>query len=133
MDGNPNRRLTVLIVEDEPDLREAIAEVIEQAGYHFVSVADLAQARAALASTEIDLILLDVLVEGESSEALLHELSMQTSPPVTVITTADATQRSRTIASRYAVPLVLKPFDLDELVETVGRAHREHRVPRVAN
>jgi DNA-binding NtrC family response regulator len=125
----PKRPLSVLIVEDEPDLRDAVSEAIEQAGYHFVGVGDLVQARAALATSTFDLVLLDVFVEGETCDQLLSELSTQQSPPATVLTSADITALSRGIAQRFDLPLVLKPFDLDDLMTTLGHAHEQRRVP----
>lgn len=131
---SPSKRsLTVLIVEDEPDIREAVAEAILEAGHQFISVGDLTQARQALASASVDIILLDMIVDGTTCDGLLDELSKHASPPATVLTSADATPRSRAIATRYAIPLVLKPFDLDDLMSALGRAHSDRRVPARAD
>lgn len=123
--------LTVLVVEDEPDLREAVCEAMKDAGYHLIGVGDLELARAALARTPIDLLLLDVLVNGATCDALLNELSLGPRAPATVLTSADATQRSRDLAHRYALPLILKPFDLDDLVRVLATAHERHQVPTI--
>ena len=123
------RALTVLIVEDEVDLREAVAEAIGDAGYHFISVGDLDRARAALATTRIDLILLDMLVAGVSCDDWLAELSLHINSPATVLTSADATPRSQALATHYSLPLLLKPFDLDDLMALLGRAHAEGLSP----
>ena len=121
--------LTVLIVEDEPDLREVVAEVIEQAGYRMIAVGDLEQARSALATTRVDLLLLDVFVDGLTCDAWLTELAGALDPPATVLTSADATHRSHALAQRFALELVLKPFDLDDLIAALERARVERRVP----
>lgn len=121
--------LTVLIVEDEIDLREAVAEAVVDAGYHFIGVGNLAHARAALASSRVDLILLDMLVAGDTCDALLLELSDRADSPPTVLTSADASARSHALAARYSLPLLLKPFDLDDLMTVLGDAHTHGRAP----
>jgi hypothetical protein len=56
-------------------------------------------------------------------------MSGQAEAPVTVLITADASTRSRALATRYSVPLLLKPFDLDELVTVLTRAQQENLRP----
>lgn len=124
---------TVMIVEDEPDLREAVAEAMEQAGYRMIAVGDLEQARSTLASTRVDLLLLDLFVDGLTCDDWLRELAGATDPPATVLTSADATQRSHALAQRFALELVLKPFDLDDLIAALERALVERRVPTAAS
>jgi two-component system response regulator AtoC len=127
--GGLQGALRILIVEDEPDIREAMAEAMAEAGYQFVTAATLEQARDALARETYDLLLLDVFVDGDTCDELLNELSRAANGPATVLTSADLTRRSSSLAKRFSIPLVLKPFDLDDLVATVGRAHEERLVP----
>lgn len=119
---------SILIVEDEPDLREAVAEALAQAGYSFLSVANLAEARCALASASYDVLLLDIFLDGVTCEELLTELAADHHAPATVLTSADVTPRSHHLARRFALPLVLKPFDLDDLVATIEQARQQSLV-----
>lgn len=127
--GDRGRGLKILIVEDEPDLRDAMAEAMADAGYQFVTASTLDEARSALAAGAYDLLLLDIFVCGITCDELLAELAAAGQRPATVLTSADLTSRSQTLAERYSLPLVAKPFDLDDLVATIDRAHTEGRVP----
>jgi two-component system OmpR family response regulator len=54
----------ILLVDDDESVRESLARVLSQASYLVVSVADGQQALAVAASTEIDLVLLDLNLPG---------------------------------------------------------------------
>jgi DNA-binding response OmpR family regulator len=127
--GSRERALSILIVEDEPDIREALAEAMAEAGYIFATAATLDEARTALSAGNYDLLLLDIYLDELTCEQLLAELAQSQPKPVTVLTSADLTRRSRDLADRFSLPLVHKPFDLDDLVATIGKAHAERRVP----
>ncbi len=116
--------LKILLVEDEPDLREAIGESLREAGHFLVDVADVEHARQVLATHAIDVVVLDLILREGTSEVLLAEIA----PTVaTVLTTADVTLRARETAARYSVPVLFKPFDLDELLPLLQAAHERRR------
>ncbi len=56
----------ILVVDDDPDLREAMQVILDAAGYKVVLAASAAEAMEKLASGRIDLILLDVMMETET-------------------------------------------------------------------
>jgi CheY-like chemotaxis protein len=66
---------TVLVVDDDPTVRQVLRDYIELEGQHRVlEAADASFARKALALEKVDLIFLDVLMPGESGTALCHSL-----------------------------------------------------------
>ena len=107
----------VLVVDDEPSIRLLCRINLELDG-HVVREADsLAAARVALAELEVDLVLLDVHLRGERSDALIGEChARRPRVPVVLVTgSADVTE-ARLSAADATLP---KPFELDELLETV--------------
>ena len=65
---------TVLVVDDDPSVRQILREYIELEGHRVLEAADASAARKALAQDPVDLVFLDVLMPGESGSALCHSI-----------------------------------------------------------
>lgn len=114
----------LLVVEDDPMLGDALAEGLAP---HFPTqlVGTLADARLALATTEFDLMILDLSLPDGSGSDLLRELRRaRRQLPVIVLTARDQTQDRIAGLQLGADDYVGKPFDLDELV---ARCHAVRR------
>ncbi len=61
---------TVLVVDDNPNVRQILREFIEPEGHRVIEAADATFARQALAQETVDLIFLDVMMPGESGTSL---------------------------------------------------------------
>jgi DNA-binding response OmpR family regulator len=121
-------REIVLVVEDEPLLRNAYASVLEDEGYVVVSVDSLTSARAAMAQYAPSILVLDLTLGAGFATELLHELAVAPRAPSTVI--VSAFPLAPMIAGQFGVEVMRKPFDLGELIERVEIAHRDKRRPR---
>lgn len=65
---------TVLVVDDDPEVRHVLKAYVELEGHRVLEAADASFARKALAKEHVDLMFLDVLMPGESGMALCHSL-----------------------------------------------------------
>jgi CheY-like chemotaxis protein len=65
---------TVLVVDDDPMVRQVLREFIELEGHRVLEAEDANFARRALAQEPVDLMFLDVLMPGESGTAFCHSL-----------------------------------------------------------
>jgi PAS domain S-box-containing protein len=74
-----NRKLSVLVVEDQKAILRLVRRVLELDGHHVLDAADAesAQAQAAKALPEIDLLLVDDGLPGQSGSALAHDLRLR--------------------------------------------------------
>lgn len=73
-DGAEPRPRRVLVVEDDPGVRQVFVTVLQGEGYDTVAVADAASMRQALAAGDIDAAIIDVVLPGaESGLALARE------------------------------------------------------------
>ena len=121
---------TVLVVEDEPAVREMTTLVLERAGYRVVSVSDGAEALAELASamTPVDVLLTDVIMPN-MSDIELAERVMRDRPGIAIVLAsgylAETLDLDRMIA-RGAV-FAAKPASSTALLEAVQRALAERR------
>ncbi|WP_346796392.1 sigma-54 dependent transcriptional regulator [Halomonas sp. Bachu 37] len=107
----------ILIVEDEAIIRSALRRLLERQSYA-VSEAGSAEEARALALDEFDLIISDLRLSGDPGTALIAAAA----PIPVLIMTSYASMRSAVDALKLgAVDYVAKPFDHDELLETVAR------------
>jgi len=107
--GAPPAR-PILVVEDDPPTREVITELLTEQGYAVATAADGAQARAWVATSLPELVVLDLLLPKVSGFELLAEwrASPRTADlPVFVLTSKDLT-REEEINLRAHVELLLR-------------------------
>ncbi len=112
----------VLVVEDDATLQRAFVDFLGDEGYVCRAVGNVADARAALAAGDTEVVILDLALDRESGETLLKLLSSSTGP---VVIAMSASPSLRTIAERYGVAFVPKPFSLSLLEEVLRGAVRQ--------
>ncbi|MBI0474368.1 response regulator [Sphingomonas sp. MA1305] len=75
----------LLIVDDDPGIRELTAAFLAQHGYRVDTAEDGPTMRAALARSDYALIVLDVMMPGEDGLTILRSLDRATAPPVIIL------------------------------------------------
>ena len=123
-------RIHVVVVDDERDIRETVAEYLDMNGYK-VSKADGGPALRKLAEQDrIDLAILDVTMPGEDGLSLARWLREHSGPGVIMLTARDSVVDRVVGIEMGADDYVTKPFDLRELLARVKAVLR--RVGRAA-
>ncbi len=114
----------ILVVDDEPDIRQLIEEILRDEGYSVRSAESLATARLALAELTPDLLLLDVwLPDGDGLRFLRELIETRGLPCPTVMISGHGTIESAVEAVRLgAYDFLEKPVSLAKLLLTVQRA-----------
>jgi CheY-like chemotaxis protein len=128
--------LRILVVDDQPDARELMKEVLERSHASVTCVRDAPQAMAALGEAPWDVLLSDIGLPGEDGLALIQKVRKREPPcggiPAVAIT-AYARMEDRTSALRAGFDAHLaKPIDPSELVEVVAAVARRGRGAVVA-
>jgi PAS domain S-box-containing protein len=127
----PLRGLTLLIVEDHDDSREALRAILEQRGGTVRAAASAAEALAILHCEAIDILISDVAMPGEDGYALIRHvraLDTATAGIVAVALTARAREEDRREALRAGFQRhFTKPLDADALVEALLALRAENR------
>jgi DNA-binding response OmpR family regulator len=125
--GQTALRAKIAIVEDEPDLRDAVAEYLGANGYDVTAVSNAEEMRALVADKIFNLAILDIAMPGEDGLSLGRWLRAKM--PIGIIyATAAGTAIDRIVGLELgADDYIVKPYELRELLARVRSVLR--RVP----
>lgn len=125
--------MKLLVVDDEPSIREFIEVLFSRHGFTVATADSLATATAALAKEVFDVVLSDFRLGRDSGLDVVRAARNQVNPPEVIVITAYGTPASAVEAMRNgAYDYITKPFDNEELVLLVERA-AEKRGLRLEN
>lgn len=117
-----NSRAHILVVDDEPAIRFFLGKELAQAGYEVLTAAGGEQALALLQEQPVDLILLDLVMQGMGGLQVMVEVERQPLPPVIIVLTANASLDSAIEAMRRGGhDYLLKPCRTEELLASVDQ------------
>jgi signal transduction histidine kinase len=108
----------VLVVDDEPDIRALVAEVLRDAGLAVTTAADGREALATVARERPDLIILDKLMPGMDG-TVFAQAYRAAGPAAPIIAFCAARDAAEWAASIGAAGFIGKPFDVKELERLV--------------
>ena len=123
-------KLRALVVEDDPDSRDALVRVIELEGFQAVSASSLVEARALVESFEPELILVDLLLPDGSGLELLETAldgSHADPPDVIIVTGHSSVETAVDALRRGAVDYLVKPLDIARLRTVLLQSSGRHR------
>ena len=126
----------ILIVDDEPRIRDALGRILEGIGHECTRAASASQARDELRTSRFELVLCDINMPGESGLDLArHVLSEHADVAVVMATAVDDADVAETALELGAYGYLIKPTGRNELRITVSNAlrrrdlelgHRDH-------
>ncbi len=125
--------LDILVVDDETDIRELVAGVLEDEGYDTRGAAHSDAALEAIAERRPSLVLLDVWLQGSRLDGLelLDEIKRRdASIPVLVISGHGSIDTAVAAIRKGAVDFIEKPFEAERLLLMVARATETERLRR---
>lgn len=115
---------SILVVDDEPYIRELISRVLHERGYSVLTAGDGEEALAQIMHESIRLILCNLRMprmNGPCLYAHLVEISPALAERVVFCTGDIANGEMVRFLREAGRPTLLKPFDLDQLVDTVSQ------------
>ena len=120
---------TVLVVDDEPTLREVVVRYLERAGYHALEAGDGDEAETVLRKHTPDLVILDLMLPGTDGLELCRRIRADSALPV-IMLTARGEEADRIVGLELgADDYVTKPFSPRELVARVRTVLRRTQGP----
>ncbi len=123
------KRNTILIVDDEKDIRELLYQKLSGEGYHCQKAGSATQALGRLRSNLAELVILDIKMPGKSGIELLPEIKTNY-PDTEVIMATGVTDIYIAIRclKQGAYDYLTKPFNLREVALSVKRALEKRRL-----
>jgi DNA-binding NtrC family response regulator len=116
---------TILIIDDEANLRKTLAEILAAKGYEILEAGDGSEALDLLLRVSPDLVFTDWRMPKTGGEELLRHMRSDlrlAAIPVIVITAFGSSHNAIEAVRLGAYDFVIKPFDLEEISLTVERA-----------
>jgi CheY-like chemotaxis protein len=111
----------VLIVDDDPILRQIVAEVLADAGYPVVEAYDGLDALHHIEQQRPSLLLTEIHMPRLDGEALAQALRERGYDPPIIVMTGTSRRPEQVVAAIGAQACLLKPVDIDALLDTVER------------
>ena len=116
----------ILVVDDHDEIRDLLGKYLKQHGYRATVAANATEARRAIKTAGIDLVILDVMMPGEDGLSLCRDLRTNTDLPIIMLTAlgeeADRVVGLETGADDY----VTKPFSPREILARIKAVLRRH-------
>lgn len=123
---------TILIVDDNKDIRQLISQLLEAEGYRAITAIDGDDMLQKLATSKPDVILLDVMLPGRDGFELCRQLCADANMPPVIMLTAKDEEIDRVVGLELgAEDYIVKPFGRRELIariKVVLRRERDHSV-----
>lgn len=116
----------ILMVEDEPDIREAVQASLESRGYTVVAAADGEEGLRKIKSEKPDLVLLDIVMPKVDGWQVLKAIRSDEDTatrelPVVMLTANRETSSLIESQSQKATDYLMKPFDIEKLMRFIHR------------
>lgn len=108
--------MRLLLIEDEPDLLQSLAQVLREEGYAVDTALDGLDGLDKALTWDYSAILLDGMLPGLDGWSVLERLRVRKSTPVVMLTARDASRDRVRGLDHGADDYVVKPFDLAELL-----------------
>lgn len=112
----------ILVIDDEPMVREAVGRMLVAEGYQVDHAADGAAALALVDAAPPDVILLDLMMPGMNGRQFLTALREARGSDIPVVVMTAVHGLAQRAVDLGATDVVEKPFDLDELLNKVALA-----------
>jgi CheY-like chemotaxis protein len=121
----------ILIVEDDPVIRDLLLDLLDIEGYPAIAAADGVEALRQIQRVHPSLILLDLNLPRMDGESVLKELAKapRPIPPILLITADPRGRRLRHM--RGIIGFLSKPFNIDDLLQAIEDARSNPRRPQL--
>lgn len=110
----------ILIVDDDRRIRELLKKYLSENGYRISTAESAAEARARMECIAFDLLVLDVMMPGETGLELTKSLRLDSSVPILLLTARAETEHRIEGFEGGADDYLPKPFEPRELLLRIG-------------
>lgn len=109
----------IVIVEDDPAIREELALLLENEGYHTTAVTDFAGVPQQVQAADPDLVLLDLGLPGREGTALCVDIRKVSRTPIIFVTSRDSASDELRALSLGGDDYITKPYNIPVLLARI--------------
>ena len=109
---------TIMVVDDEPDIRETVKTVLSKNGFRVLTAVDGDDCLLKLKKAKPDLILMDIMMPGTPVREIIPKIKGVKIVYLSVVRTSEA-EKEEILKEKHIVGFIQKPFDISELVKKV--------------
>ena len=109
---------TILVVDDEPDVRDTVKMILEKEGYRVITAVDGDDCLNRLHEANPDLILLDIMMPGTPVKNVVEQIKNSKIAFLSAVRTSEAEKRDL-LKQKNIVDFIQKPFDVHELIRRI--------------
>jgi len=111
---------TIMVVDDEPDIRSTVKAILEKEGYEIITAVNGDDCLKKLEKAKPDLILLDIMMPGTPVREVVKKIKGTKIAYLSVVRTSEA-EREQLLKSTNIVDFIQKPFDIKDLIKRVKK------------
>lgn len=111
---------TIMVVDDEADIRETVKVILEAKGYKVVIAENGDDCLEQLKKVKPDLILMDIMMPGTPVRDIIPKIMDSKVAYLSVVRVGEA-EKEELMNSKNVVDFIQKPFDIADLVERVKK------------
>ena len=110
----------ILVVDDEPNVLVTYRLILQQQGYRVSAAVSSEEALRLLVSEPVDMLLCDLSLEKQENGFDVIDFALEKDPQMaTVLLTGYATQEANDRAEQRGIPVLFKPIDIKQLLQTI--------------
>ncbi|WP_193726032.1 response regulator transcription factor [Anaerosacchariphilus polymeriproducens] len=117
----------ILIVEDDTDINNLIAKIVEKAGHQVVQAFSGTEAQLRLEMDSFDLIILDLMLPGITGEELIELIREKAQMPILVLSAKNGLENRVNVLNLGADDYLMKPFENEEVAARVNASLRRYK------
>ena len=110
----------ILIVEDDTDINNMMADALQKAGYGCVQAFSGTEGLLYIERESFSLVVLDLMLPGMNGETLLPQIKERQAVPVIVVSARDSIDSKVGLLTSGAEDYMTKPFNIEEFIARVG-------------
>jgi len=120
------RKYHILVVDDEPNVLVTYRLILQQQGYDVSAALSSGEARKILSESKVDILLCDLSLEKQENGFDVIDFAHQEYPQMpAVLLTGYATPEANERAEELGIPVLFKPIDIKELLQTISELLRD--------
>ncbi len=110
----------ILIIDDDPAILESLADVLEDEGYTVICLPSAENIDKALASYNIDLLIVDMWLPGKKGNQVAKHVKQNGNSKIPIVLISAQDNVVPDEDEQYISAFIRKPFDIDYLIEQVN-------------